>query len=189
MTVWVSSGCRDKGPWTRALSRQKCKWYLSSAWPRRSKAKVWQGGFFRGLSPSLYVTVSSVCVCVSIRLPLPVRTPEVLDEGPSYFNRITSFYLSLCWVSIATQAFSLASGGFSSLLGPGLLTAVASLAVECGLWGVWAQAVGHGLSRSTWHLGSSGTRDRTWVSCIGRWILYHKGSPELPLQKPCLQTQ
>ena len=26
---------------------------------------------------------------------------------------------------------------------------------------------------ATWHVGSSWTRDRTWGSYIGRWILYH----------------
>ena len=26
---------------------------------------------------------------------------------------------------------------------------------------------------AAWFVGSSRTRDQTWVSCVGRWILYH----------------
>ena len=53
---------------------------------------------------------------------------------------------------------------------------------EHGLWGPQAQQVQLGAqAQSLWgpdfavpqHAGSSQTRDRTCVPCIGRWILYH----------------
>ena len=60
---------------------------------------------------------------------------------------------------------------------------------SCGEWGLfsscsgWAQQLRLLGSRAEvqqlwhlvvlWHVGSSRTRDRTWVSCIGRRTLYH----------------
>ena len=32
------------------------------------------------------------------------------------------------------------------------------------------------------HVGSSQIRDQTHVSCIGRWIPYHQGSPKTGFQ-------
>ena len=52
---------------------------------------------------------------------------------------------------------------------------------------LWLQKVGATLSCmglvaswhvAPWHVGSSWTRDRTCVSCIGRWILYHRATRE-----------
>ena len=45
------------------------------------------------------------------------------------------------------------------------------------LWSAGSRAFGHqqlctGLV-ATWHVGSSWTGDRTHVSCIGKWVLYH----------------
>ena len=37
----------------------------------------------------------------------------------------------------------------------------------------WAQELWHAGLVALWHVGSSWIRDRTCVSCIGRWILYH----------------
>ena len=76
----------------------------------------------------------------------------------------------------------------------------ASHAVEHGLWGMGASVLGttrlwstgsivvaHTGSTKLWHLvapqhmGSSQIRDRTHVSCIGRWILYHWATREAPV--------
>ena len=51
----------------------------------------------------------------------------------------------------------------------------------CGAWALRAQAsaaVVHGLQ---WHVGSSRTRDRTCVHCIGRRILNHCTTREVPV--------
>ena len=36
-----------------------------------------------------------------------------------------------------------------------------------------AQQLPHTGMGASWHVGSSWTRDRIQLSCIGRWILYH----------------
>ena len=80
---------------------------------------------------------------------------------------ISSFLLLLLnWVFIAAQgAFSSCSArawrrsGFSS--------------VEHGLQGAQAQQLTYTGLVAPWHVGTSQTRDRTHVPCIGRRILYH----------------
>ena len=92
---------------------------------------------------------------------------------------LKNIYFWLCWVFVAECGPSLvvASGGYSLVAVLGLLTAVSSLVAEHRL-----QA--HGLSQlqhvsslavlvALRHMGSSWTRDRTHVPCIGRWILNH----------------
>ena len=69
-----------------------------------------------------------------------------------------------------------ASGGYSLVAVFGSLSAVASLVIELGLWvqglqWVWLSC-GSGLAALRL-VGSSWTRDRTHVPCIGRWILTH----------------
>ena len=68
--------------------------------------------------------------------------------------------------------FSLVARGHSLVVVHGLLIMVASLVAEHELWGERAFiAVAHRISCSQ-YVGSSLTRDRTCVSCIGRQILY-----------------
>ena len=73
----------------------------------------------------------------------------------------------------------------------GLLIVVAS---HCGAWavGAWAQQLWltgcraqaqqlqHTGLVALWHVGSSRTRARTHVPCIGRWILNHCATREVP---------
>ena len=69
--------------------------------------------------------------------------------------------------------------GLLSLAVSRLLTVVASLVVKRALSGYSSRALEHRLR--SWctglvaqqHVGSSGTRDGTQISCIGRQILYH----------------
>ena len=73
------------------------------------------------------------------------------------------------------------------------LIAVASLVAEyglqaCGLQQLWladsraqAQQLWHMGLVAPWHVGSSQTKDRTCVSCIGRWILIHCATREVPI--------
>ena len=105
-----------------------------------------------------------------------------------YFN-ILFISFCLCWVFIAACRLSLlvVSWGYSLVATLSLLVAVASLA---------AQALGLRLSScstqhlvASWHVGSSQTRDQTCGPCIGRWILNHWTSREVPgvlsLPWPC----
>ena len=47
--------------------------------------------------------------------------------------------------------------------------------------GVWAQQLWRTGLVAPWHMGSSQTRDRTRVPCVGRWILNHCATREVPL--------
>ena len=57
----------------------------------------------------------------------------------------------------------------------------------CGAWALGVRAsvvVANGLS-CTWYVGSSQTRDRTRVPCIGGRILNHWTTREVPLVHSC----
>ena len=75
-------------------------------------------------------------------------TISVDNRNPSFifflFKKNIILFLNfwLRWVFIATTGFSLAvSRGCSIVAGPRLLTVVAPLAMERGLWGTWARSV------------------------------------------------
>ena len=59
----------------------------------------------------------------------------------------------------------------------GLLIVVASLVAELGMWPpeLWCAAL-----VAPPHVGSSQTRDGTCIPCIGRWILNHWTTREVP---------
>ena len=89
----------------------------------------------------------------------------------------------LCWVGFSP---AVASVFYSLVAMHRLLTGVASLVVEHGLWGVWASVaetqglswcssltLEHWLSSCSVACGIFGIRAHRHVSCIGRRILYH----------------
>ena len=106
-------------------------------------------------------------------------------------------YVWLCWVFAAARTSS-------SCEERELLSSHGACAPDCGgslgealsLWGTWASgAAVPGLQSKAqlWqpvglaappHLGSSWTRVRTRVSCIGKEILYHRASRETSLLTP-----
>ena len=47
-------------------------------------------------------------------------------------------------------------------------------------WGVWDQQLWCTSLVATWHVKSSQTRDQTCVPCIGRWLLNHWTTTEVP---------
>ena len=121
----------------------------------------------------------------------------ILEFSPTVCNflKINLFFnFWLCWVFVAVHGLSLvmASGGYSSLQCAGfslqqllLLRSTGSRHTgfsSCGtrdqqLWLVssraQAQQLGHTGLIAPWHVGSSRTRARTHVPCIGRRILNH----------------
>ena len=112
-------------------------------------------------------------------------------------------YFWLCWVFVAARGLSLVvvSGGYSSFLCTGfsllwllLLRSMGSRRAGFRSCGTWAQqlwlAGSRAQARQLWrtgfaaprHVGSSGTRARTRVPCIDRWMLNHYATREvLPL--------
>ena len=118
----------------------------------------------------------------------------------NFNNFIYLFLTALSLHRCTGLSFVVESGGYSLVALPRFLTAMASLAVEHGAqrytalsnWGAWASVVvAHGLSSCgsqpgsitvacgpMWHVRSSMIRDRTHVSCVGRWVLYHWATRE-----------
>ena len=96
---------------------------------------------------------------------------------------ITLFiYFWLHWVFIASPGLSLVvvSRGYSPLRCAGfslwwllLLQSMGSRHTGFSSCGVWAQYLWRTGLVAPWHVGSSWTRARTRVPCIGRWILNH----------------
>ena len=62
----------------------------------------------------------------------------------------------------------------------GFFIAVASLVVEHRLQAPGLQQLWHMSLVAPWHVESSWTRDRTYVCCIGSWILIHSVNREVP---------
>ena len=108
-------------------------------------------------------------------------------------------YLQLCQIFVAVRGLSLVavSGGYSLLRCAGfslscflLLQSVGSRHAgfsSCGTWArqLWlagsraqAQQLWHTGLVAPWHVGSSRTRARTRVPCIGTWILNHCATRE-----------
>ena len=53
------------------------------------------------------------------------------------------------------------------------LRSTGSRLVDFSICGVWTQKLCYMRLFVPWHVGSSWTRDRTCVPCVGRWILNH----------------
>ena len=111
------------------------------------------------------------------------------------------FYFWLCWVFVAARGLSLvaASGGYSSLRCVGfslwwllLLRSTGSRCAGFSSCGTRAQQLclvgSRAQAQQLWrtglvaprHVGSSRARARTLVPCIGRWILNHCATREVP---------
>ena len=89
---------------------------------------------------------------------------------------------------------SLLPEAFSSCSEQGLLASCRVQASHCGgfsccrPWalGLWAQWLWHTGSVAPWHVGSSWTRDRTYVPCIGNWLLNHWTTMKVPIAYSCV---
>ena len=78
------------------------------------------------------------------------------------------------------SSLAVTRGGFLSSCGSRASRPAASLAAEHGLSGVGASVVGLTGLVAPRHVESSLTRDRTCVPCMGRWILIHCTTREVP---------
>ena len=89
------------------------------------------------------------------------------------------YFLWLCWVLVSVPGLSLvaASGGHSSSRCAGLSPSWPLLLRSTGSRHAGSVIVAHGPSCSA-HVGSSQTRARTRVPCIGRQILNHCATRE-----------
>ena len=92
------------------------------------------------------------------------------------------FFVAVCGLSLVA-----ASGGYSSLRGTGfslrwllLLQSTGSRCMGFSSCGTQAQQLWLMGLVTPWHVGSSWTRARTRVPCIGRWILNHWAPREVP---------
>ena len=74
-----------------------------------------------------------------------------------------------------------ASRGSSLVAVHGLLIVVASLVVEPGLQGVWAQYLWHAGLVALHYVESSWTRDQTCVPCVGRQIPIQRTTKAVPI--------
>ena len=111
-------------------------------------------------------------------------------------------YFWLCWVFVAARGLSLVavSGGYSSLQCAGFslrwllsLRSTGSRHAGFSSCGMWAQQLwltgSRAQAQQLWrsglvaprHVGSSRTRDRTHVPCLGRRILNHCATREAPM--------
>ena len=136
--------------------------------------------------------------------PIFLAITQVCPKSAFFKKNYLFIYLFifwLHWVFTAARRLSLvaASGSYSSLLCTGcswqwllLLQSTGSRRVgfsSCGmlaqqLWLTGSRAQAQQLWRTglvaPWHVGSSWTRARTRVPCIGRWILNHCATREVP---------
>ena len=92
------------------------------------------------------------------------------------------FFFWLCWVFVSVQGLSLvvASGGHSSSRCVGLSLLWPLLLQSTGSRRAGSVVVAHGLVAPR-HMGSSQTRARTHVPCIGRQFLNHCATREAPV--------
>ena len=99
-----------------------------------------------------------------------------------FINLFIYLFLAALGLRCCVQAFSsCGERGLLFVAVHGLLTVVASLVAEHGLQARGLQQLWLAGLVAPWHVGSSQTRARTHVPCIGRWIpslAGHQGNPE-----------
>ena len=107
-----------------------------------------------------------------------IAIPKVIQV---FFVLIYLFYLFLAVLGLrcCTWVFS-SCGEWGLLFMQCTGIAVASLVAEHGALGMWASVVWPTGLVAPWHVGSSWTKARTCVPCIGRRILNHCTTREAP---------
>ena len=109
----------------------------------------------------------SLCVCFNLTWD---RVSESAQQSIEYC--ISKIFLNfiilwLCWVLVAVWGLSL----FAVSMGFSLQWRLLLQSTGYRTWGLrWFWSMGLVVRR---HVGSSQTRDQTYVFCIGRWILNH----------------
>ena len=117
------------------------------------------------------------------------QLPAARERGSWANGQTIRFIISFIYLLIFGSAGSSLLWGLCSSCGEqGLLPSFGAWASHCsglsrcGVWalGTWASVVVAHRWVSSRPVGSSWIRDRTCVSCIGRWILYHWTTREAP---------
>ena len=149
-----------------------------------------------------YIILILICCycCFLFLCPTPPSFPPAFLSLPisisvSLFLKINLFYLFLAVLGLrcCARAFSSCSErGLLFVAVHGLLIAVASLVVEHGVQARGLQQLWRTGFVALWHVGSSRTRARTHVPCIGRQILNHGTTREVPISSSktlfCLES-
>ena len=89
------------------------------------------------------------------------------------FKRHLFLYFWLHWAFVAACGLSLVAVSRAYSLVHGLLSVVASLLEDHGLYGTWAQYLWLTGLIALPHVEASWARDRTHIPCTGRWIPHH----------------
>ena len=128
--------------------------------------------------------MSSAILSLNKLLPPPPCSSPL--EAPIILIFILLFiylfiYFWLCWVFVSVRGLSLvvASGRHSSSRCAGLSLSRPLLLRSTGSRRAGSVIVAHGPVAPR-HVGSSQTRARTCVPCIGRWVLNHCATREAP---------
>ena len=138
----------------------------------------------------IWLLIIKLCNIFRILFLLMVITSQTIYLLFFFFNLFHLFYFWLCWVFVAACRISLvvASGGHSSLqcMGPSLwwlllLQRTGSRRVSLSSRGTWAQQLWLMGLVAPRHVGSSQTRARTRVPCIGRRTPNHCVTREAPI--------
>ena len=134
-------------------------------------------------SPVLFLTLSASQGLVKGASSQEVSGPRKLSLIPS-----SSSFFKIIYLFLAMVGFCCCMQPFSSCGERGLLSSCRTRASHCsGFSCCRAQALGAQAQQlclsglvAPWHVGSSWTRDSTCVPFIGRWILYHWTTREVP---------
>ena len=126
--------------------------------------------------------IISVCVCTYVRLHSVISMHRPYWEWPHlqfFFFSLSIYYFGLHWVFISVWAFSscddqglLYCGALVSHYCSFSLQSIHSTVSTFSSCSVWVHPL--------WHVGSSQTRDWSHIPCIGRQILNHWTTREIP---------
>ena len=135
---------------------------------------------------SLYILVINLLLDIGIPCFIVLCCITLTDIGFGFF-----FFFNFVYLFFGCVGSLLLHAGFLCLRRAGatlhcfslwwlLLVSTGSRCTGFSSWGAQPQQLWHTGLAAPWHVGSSRTRDRTHVPCIGRRILNHCTTREVP---------